>query len=219
MPRILSAIVLVAVTALLCGAQTTSDASRSEQRFSIDYPDTDTRVLLRAIGDRFELNLVIPSSLQGVTSLKLHNVTWKQALEVVLEPMGYTYRVEGDIVKVVPLDAGVTPSVMSKQGEWSLLTDGPWYVIAVVCLFVLVLISCHVALSIGVLRDVLPERTRFAPRFVWAFLVLVGGVIPLVGYWIIHHSILSRTAQGPDVASPPTTPAVTPPAEPTARQS
>ena len=67
----------------------------SEEKISVDFPDEDVRTILRNIADLFELNLVIPDTLQGRTSLKLRDITWQQAFDVVLEPLGFTY-VGGD---------------------------------------------------------------------------------------------------------------------------
>ena len=67
----------------------------SEEKITVDFPDEDVRTILRNIADLFELNLVIPDTLQGRTSLKLRNITWQQAFDVVLEPLGFTY-VGGD---------------------------------------------------------------------------------------------------------------------------
>jgi Type II secretory pathway, component PulD len=68
---------------------------------SVDFPEEDIRNILRNVADLFELNLVIPDTLQGRTSIKLRDVTWRQIFEVVLEPVGYTYVEDGNIIKVV----------------------------------------------------------------------------------------------------------------------
>jgi hypothetical protein len=70
--------------------------------FSCDYPDNEVRRLLRDIADKFELNVVIPDSLHGRTSLKLRDVTWQQAFKAMLEPIGWTYEIDGRIVQVKP---------------------------------------------------------------------------------------------------------------------
>ena len=69
----------------------------------MDFPDEDIRTILRNVADLFELNLVVPESLQGKTSIKLHDVTWRQIFEVVLTPVGYTYIDDAGIIKVVSM--------------------------------------------------------------------------------------------------------------------
>ena len=79
--------------------------SRNRDTLSVDFPDEDIRTILRNVADLFELNLVIPDTLQGKTSIKLHNVTWRQIFSVILTPVGYTYIEDGTIIKVVSLES------------------------------------------------------------------------------------------------------------------
>ena len=60
---------------------------KSQETLSVDFPDEEIRVILRNIADLFELNLVIPDTLQGRASLKLREVTWKQIFDVILSPV------------------------------------------------------------------------------------------------------------------------------------
>jgi type II secretory pathway component GspD/PulD (secretin) len=188
------------VTTVVCQAQTPSKAApkKKEQTFSIDYADMEIRTLLRDVADRFDLNLVIPDTLQGTTSIKLRDVNWRQTFDVVLKPIGYTFVEEGDVVKVVTIEDSRDQNLMAKRGmasdDW---LDGPWYFAGAIGAFVLITVICHVSFFIGVLLDMPTGGTRFAPKFIWALVVLLGGVIPVVGYWIIHHSNLRRMDQSP----------------------
>lgn len=71
----------------------------------MDFPDEDIRTILRNVADLSDLNLVIPDTLQGKTSIKLRNVTWEQIFQVVLSPVGFTYVHDGNIIKVVSLQS------------------------------------------------------------------------------------------------------------------
>jgi type IV pilus secretin PilQ/predicted competence protein len=75
--------------------------SKGKDTLSVDFPDEEIRNVLRNVADLFELNLVIPDTLQGKTSIKLRDVTWRQIFQVVLNPVGYTYIEDGNIIKVV----------------------------------------------------------------------------------------------------------------------
>ena len=76
-------------------------ASRDKDTLSVDFPDEDLKTILRNVGDLFELNLVVPDTLVGKTSIKLRDVTWRQIFHVVLTPVGYSYIEEGNIIKIV----------------------------------------------------------------------------------------------------------------------
>lgn len=71
---------------------------------TIDFPEEEIRVILRSIADMFDLNLVIPETLVGRTSIKLKNVEWRQVFDIVLKPAGYTYSEERNIIRIVSLD-------------------------------------------------------------------------------------------------------------------
>jgi type IV pilus assembly protein PilQ len=76
------------------------DASGADT-LSVDFPDEDIRNILRNVADLFELNLVVPDTLTGRTSIKLRDVSWRQIFQVVLTPVGFSYIVEGNIIKIV----------------------------------------------------------------------------------------------------------------------
>lgn len=79
--------------------------TKGKDTLSVDFPDEEIRNVLRNVADLFELNLVIPDTLQGKTSIKLRDVTWRQIFDVVLKPVGYTYIEDGNIIKVVTADS------------------------------------------------------------------------------------------------------------------
>jgi len=75
-------------------------AAQQDETISVDFPNEEIRTILRNVADMYDLNLVIPETLTGTTSVKLRNVTWQQVFSVVLEPAGFTYVVDNNIVKV-----------------------------------------------------------------------------------------------------------------------
>lgn len=79
--------------------------SSGADTLSVDFPDEDIRNILRNVADLFELNVVIPDTLQGRTTIKLRDVTWRQIFQVVLTPVGFTYVEDGNIIKVVSLQS------------------------------------------------------------------------------------------------------------------
>ncbi|WP_269539231.1 type II secretion system protein GspD [Cerasicoccus fimbriatus] len=75
-----------------------------DDTISVDFPDEEVRTIIRNVADLYDLNVVIPDTLQGSTSIKLRNVTWRQVFEVVLEPLRYTYIVDRNIIKIKSID-------------------------------------------------------------------------------------------------------------------
>jgi type IV pilus assembly protein PilQ len=82
-------------------AATKSKDESGHDTLSVDFPDEEIRNILRNVAELFDLNIVIPDTLQGKTSIKLHDVTWRQIFQVVLTPVGYTFVEDGNIIKIV----------------------------------------------------------------------------------------------------------------------
>lgn len=83
----------------------------SEEKITVDFPDEEVRTILRNVADLFELNLVIPDTLQRRTSIKLRNVSWRQVFEVVLEPLGFTFIEDRNIIRIKSIDDLTTEPV------------------------------------------------------------------------------------------------------------
>jgi type IV pilus assembly protein PilQ len=82
-------------------AATKSKDTAGHDTLSVDFPDEEIRNILRNVAELFDLNIVIPDTLQGKTSIKLHDVSWRQIFQVVLTPVGYTFVEDGNIIKIV----------------------------------------------------------------------------------------------------------------------
>lgn len=86
-------------------APTTAALNEKKDLISVDFPNEEIRTILRNVADMFELNLVVPETLQGRTSIKLRNVTWRQIFREVLGPVNYTFIEDENIIRVVSTDA------------------------------------------------------------------------------------------------------------------
>jgi len=93
-------------TAAIPAAVTTPAAvTREKDTLSVDFPDEDIKTILRNVADLFELNLVVPDTLVGKTSIKLRDVSWRQIFSVVLAPVNFSYIEDGNIIKIVSNDS------------------------------------------------------------------------------------------------------------------
>ncbi len=90
----------VAPAAAAAPATVGKDAS-GRDTLSVDFPDEDIRNILRNVSDLFELNIIMPESLQGKTTIKLRDVTWRQIFQNVLDPVGFAYQEDGNIIKII----------------------------------------------------------------------------------------------------------------------
>jgi type II secretory pathway component GspD/PulD (secretin) len=87
------------------GTATKSRDAAGRDTLSVDFPDEDIRNILRNVADLFELNIIMPDTLQGKTTIKLRDVTWRQIFQSVLAPVNYTYVEDGNIIKIISNDS------------------------------------------------------------------------------------------------------------------
>ena len=76
----------------------------SGERLSLNFQDIEVRSVLQLIADFTELNLVASDSVQGKVTLRLENVPWDQALDIVLMTKGLDKRQVGNVLMVGPAD-------------------------------------------------------------------------------------------------------------------
>ncbi len=90
---------------IAAGAVSRSQSTAGQDTLSVDFPDADIREILRNVADLFELNIAMPDALQGKSTIKLRDVTWRQIFQTVLAPVNYTYIEDGNIIKIVSNDS------------------------------------------------------------------------------------------------------------------
>ncbi|MEM1110771.1 MAG: type IV pilus secretin PilQ [Pseudomonadota bacterium] len=73
-------------------------------RISLNFQDIEVRAVLQLIADFTELNLVASDTVSGRITLRLQNVPWDQALELVLRTKGLDKRQIGNVLMVAPAD-------------------------------------------------------------------------------------------------------------------
>jgi type IV pilus assembly protein PilQ len=71
-------------------------------RISLNFQDIEVRAVLQLIADFTELNLVASDTVSGRITLRLQNVPWDQALELVLKTKGLDKRQNGNVLMVAP---------------------------------------------------------------------------------------------------------------------
>lgn len=78
--------------------------SYSGEKLSLNFQDIDVRSVLQLIADFTNLNLVASDTVQGGITLRLQNVPWDQALDLVLKTKGLDKRRIGNVLLVAPAD-------------------------------------------------------------------------------------------------------------------
>lgn len=74
----------------------------SGDRLSLNFQDIEVRAVLQLLADFTGLNLVASDTVQGNITLRLKNVPWDQALDIILKTKGLSMRQTGNVVMVAP---------------------------------------------------------------------------------------------------------------------
>ena len=72
------------------------------ERLSLNFQDIPIRAVLQLIADFTGLNIVVSDSVDGNLTLRLKNVPWDQALDIILKAKGLDKRENGNVVLVAP---------------------------------------------------------------------------------------------------------------------
>ncbi|WP_233254827.1 type IV pilus secretin PilQ [Limnohabitans sp. T6-5] len=75
---------------------------------SLNFQNIELRALLQVFAEFSGLNLVLTDNVSGPVTVRLNEVPWQQALDIVLQSKGLSSRQEGRVLWVAP------------QGEWAL---------------------------------------------------------------------------------------------------
>lgn len=78
--------------------------SFSGEKLSLNFQDIPVRSVLQILGDFTNLNIVASDTVGGNVTLRLNDVPWDQALELVLKAKNLGKRQEGNIIQIMPLE-------------------------------------------------------------------------------------------------------------------
>lgn len=76
----------------------------SGEKLSLNFQDIEVRSVLQLIADFTGLNLVASDTVGGSITLRLQNVPWDQALDLILKTKGLDKRQIGNVLLVAPAD-------------------------------------------------------------------------------------------------------------------
>ncbi|MBS2026055.1 MAG: type IV pilus secretin PilQ, partial [Deltaproteobacteria bacterium] len=80
------------------------DKNYTGRRVDFNVKDIDIKNLLNAIADISKKNVIVADDVKGTVSIKLRNVPWDQALDIILKSKGLGKEEIGNIIRVAPLE-------------------------------------------------------------------------------------------------------------------
>ncbi len=74
------------------------------ERLTLNFQDIDVRAVLQLLADTSGQNIVVSDSVQGGVTLRLQNVPWDQALDIVMRTKGLAMRRRDNVILVGPTE-------------------------------------------------------------------------------------------------------------------
>ena len=71
---------------------------------SLNFQDIEVRAILQILADFTGLNIVVSDSVKGNLTLRLQNVPWDQALDIILRTKGLSMRQNGNVIFIAPTE-------------------------------------------------------------------------------------------------------------------
>lgn len=74
------------------------------ERLSLNFQNIEVRAVLQLIADFTDLNLITSDTVKGNVTLRLKNVPWDQALDIILRSKGLAMVKDGNVISVAPAE-------------------------------------------------------------------------------------------------------------------
>ena len=87
------------------------------ERLSLNFQNVEVRSLLQVIADFTNLNIITSDSVNGNLTLRLKDVPWDQALDIILQSKGLDMRKNGNVILVAPKDELATKEKLELEAR------------------------------------------------------------------------------------------------------
>jgi len=100
------------------------DPSRAAQRgrytgekLSLNFQNVEVRAVLNVIADFTDLNIITSDTVAGSITLRLKDVPWDQALDIILQTRGLDSRRNGNVIWIAPRDELATREKLALEAQ------------------------------------------------------------------------------------------------------
>ncbi|MDD4879325.1 MAG: type IV pilus secretin PilQ [Candidatus Omnitrophica bacterium] len=95
----------VAALPVAAPPQEAAEAGEEKNTVTLDFKDADIQNVLRVLAYKSGVNIVAGKEVVGTVTIRLVDVPWDQALDVILSTYGFAFEREGNIITVSTVDA------------------------------------------------------------------------------------------------------------------
>lgn len=90
------------------------------QKLSLNFQNIEVRSLLQVIADFTNFNIVTSDSVSGAVTLRLQDVPWDQALEIILQAKGLGVKKTGNVLWIAPRDEIAAKEKLERESNVAL---------------------------------------------------------------------------------------------------
>ena len=87
------------------------------EKLSLNFQNVEVRSVLNVIADFTDLNIITSDTVQGNLTLRLKDVPWDQALDIILQTRGLDMRKNGNVLWVAPRDELSTKEKLALESQ------------------------------------------------------------------------------------------------------
>lgn len=97
----------------------------SGQKLSLNFQNIEIRSLLQVIADFTKFNIITSDSVTGSVTLRLQDVPWDQALEIILQAKGLGMRKQDNVIWIAPKEEIIAKEKLELESQAATLTLEP----------------------------------------------------------------------------------------------
>jgi type IV pilus assembly protein PilQ len=98
-------------------ARTAQRGRYTGEKLSLNFQNVEVRAVLNVIADFTDLNIITSDTVTGNITLRLKDVPWDQALEIILQTRGLDSRRTGNVIWIAPRDELATREKLALEAQ------------------------------------------------------------------------------------------------------
>ena len=112
---------------VIAGSIFSEEKEYTGQRLTLNFQDIETRAVLQLLAETSGRNIVVSDTVQGNVTLRLRNVPWDQALDIVMTTKGLDMRENGNVIIVAPAEEIAARETADLEARQAILELEPLY--------------------------------------------------------------------------------------------
>lgn len=108
---------VVEVKAVAADSKASQRGRYTGEKLSLNFQNVEVRAVLNVIADFTDLNVITSDTVAGNITLRLKDVPWDQALDIILQTRGLDMRKSGNVIWIAPRDELATREKLALEAQ------------------------------------------------------------------------------------------------------